>query len=188
MGNFNLQDYETVHERLPKFYALYPHPKGKVITDMVYHKDDYSLVVFKASLLVDDVIIATGWAFEEKGKGYVNATSHIENAETSAIGRALANIGLAGDKRPSREEMQKAERMASEFEKPNPLTPEAHDDIPADPPKKPAIQDAELVSQLRAHKFSVAQVNALMKKHGTESNVKGAGIMFDWNYKEMIEA
>ena len=47
---------------------------------------------------------------EKAGQGYVNKTSHVENCETSAIGRALANMGLHGSKRPSREEMQKTQQ------------------------------------------------------------------------------
>jgi hypothetical protein len=57
---------------------------------------------------------ATGYAEEVRGEGNVNRTSHVENCETSAIGRALANLGYAGSdmtKRPSREEMQKVQRM-----------------------------------------------------------------------------
>jgi hypothetical protein len=39
-----------------------------------------------------------------------NKTSALENCETSAIGRALANMGLSGDQRASREEMAKVQR------------------------------------------------------------------------------
>ncbi|NBX75156.1 MAG: hypothetical protein EBQ92_01200, partial [Proteobacteria bacterium] len=50
---------------------------------------------------------ATGLAFEVDGVGMANKTSALENAETSAIGRALANAGYFGDKKASREEMSK---------------------------------------------------------------------------------
>ena len=50
---------------------------------------------------------ATGLAFEIDGVGMANKTSALENAETSAIGRALANAGYFGDKKASREEMSK---------------------------------------------------------------------------------
>jgi len=52
-----------------------------------------------------------GHAYEEKTDRGVNATSHVENCETSAIGRALANWTYQAGKRPSREEMQKVDRM-----------------------------------------------------------------------------
>jgi hypothetical protein len=67
-------------------------------------------VVFKAELFNGDILLSTGWAFEREGDGMVNQTSHLENCETSAIGRALANITIHGDKRPSREEMEKVQR------------------------------------------------------------------------------
>jgi hypothetical protein len=53
---------------------------------------------------------ATGYAVEVDGTGGANNGSALENAETSAIGRALANMNLSGNKRASREEMQKVER------------------------------------------------------------------------------
>ena len=57
---------------------------------------------------------ATGHAFEIRGQGYVNTTSFIENGETSAVGRALANLGFKIENGiASREEMQKVERMTS---------------------------------------------------------------------------
>jgi hypothetical protein len=61
-------------------------------------------------------MIATGYAEEVRGAGNVNRTSHVENCETSAIGRALANCGMAGSdmsKRPSREEMAKVQRTSN---------------------------------------------------------------------------
>ena len=107
---FNLEDYEPVASRLDRF--LKAHPKARVITDLVHYLSD--VAVFKAELWLDGEIIATGWAEEIRGQGNVNKTSHLENCETGAVGRALANAGLSGSdftKRPSREEMQKVQRM-----------------------------------------------------------------------------
>jgi hypothetical protein len=62
------------------------------------------------------MLIGTGYAEEVRGAGNVNRTSHVENCETSAIGRALANCGMAGSdmtKRPSREEMSKVQRQTT---------------------------------------------------------------------------
>ena len=72
------------------------------------------VAVFKCELWLNGEIIATGWAEEIRGQGNVNKTSHVENCETGAVGRALANAGLSGSdfaKRPSREEMGKVQRM-----------------------------------------------------------------------------
>ena len=110
---FNLDDYEPVASRLDRF--LKAHPDARVITDLVHYLAD--VAVFKCELWLNDEIIATGWAEEIRGQGNVNKTSHLENCETGAVGRALANAGLSGSdftKRPSREEMQKVVRMSGD--------------------------------------------------------------------------
>lgn len=116
--NFNLQDYETVEERLRRFWAA--HPQARIITINHTTEGDRnrSQWVVEARIYFDEVNhIAntpkgTGWAFEADGAGMANKTSALENCETSAIGRALANIGFSGNKRASREEMQKVARGA----------------------------------------------------------------------------
>jgi hypothetical protein len=113
---FNLDDYEPVAARLDRW--LKDHPDGRVITDLVHYLQD--VAVFKAELWLDGEIIATGWAEEVRGQGNVNRTSHVENCETGAVGRALANAGYAGSdvsKRPSREEMGKVQRMSQGIDK-----------------------------------------------------------------------
>lgn len=110
---FNLDDYEPVAARLDRW--LKDHPTGRVITDLVHYLSD--VAVFKAELWLDGEIVATGWAEEIRGQGNVNRTSHVENCETGAVGRALANAGYAGSdvsKRPSREEMGKVQRMTTQ--------------------------------------------------------------------------
>jgi len=110
MGKFKLEDYEPVEDRLKRFWA--DHPDWAVLTTLESDVSDIKEVIYKSSL-VDEKghIRATGWAHETQGEGFVNTTSHIENCETSAIGRALANLGYQGSKRPSREEMEKVERQ-----------------------------------------------------------------------------
>lgn len=112
MAHFNLDDYETVEERLSKFWA--DHPGGRVWTKALELSPSrfviYAEVYFDAA---DQHPKATGHAEETvQGRG-VNATSALENGETSAIGRALANCGYATKgKRPSREEMAKVKVKA----------------------------------------------------------------------------
>lgn len=112
MAFFNLEDYETVEERLSKFWA--DHPAGRVWTKALELSPSrfviYAEVYFDAA---DPHPKATGHAEETvQGRG-VNATSALENGETSAIGRALANCGYATKgKRPSREEMAKVKVKA----------------------------------------------------------------------------
>ncbi len=106
--SFNLNDYEEVKDRLPRFWA--DHPKGSVRTELI--REDGQTVVFKAWLEDEGGrVIADGHAHEVHGTGTVNKTSAVENCETSAIGRALANGNYAsGPNRPSREEMAKVNR------------------------------------------------------------------------------
>jgi len=109
---FNLDDYEPVAARHARWLADYPN--GRTITHMI-SAPGADICVIRAELWLEDVCIATGYAEEVRGAGNVNRTSHVENCETSAVGRALANAGYAGsdvNKRPSREEMSKVQRMS----------------------------------------------------------------------------
>ena len=104
---FNLDDYETVEERLVKFWK--DHPDGQIHTKLVASSSTQYIVeasIFRTE--ADPRPWTTGLAEETvQGRG-VNATSALENCETSAIGRALANAGYATKgKRASREEMSK---------------------------------------------------------------------------------
>jgi hypothetical protein len=104
---FNLEDYETVEERLVKFWK--EHPDGQIHTKLLDHSSARFIVeasIFRTE--ADARPWTTGLAEETvQGRG-VNATSALENCETSAIGRALANAGYATKgKRASREEMLK---------------------------------------------------------------------------------
>ena len=104
---FNLDDYETVEERLVKYWK--DHPDGQIHTEVL--EQSASRFIVKASVYrteADARPWTTGLAEETvQGRG-VNATSALENCETSAIGRALANAGYATKgKRASREEMTK---------------------------------------------------------------------------------
>jgi hypothetical protein len=109
---FNLDDYEPVAARHARWLA--DHPNGRTITHMI-SAPGADICVIRAELWLEDICIATGYAEEVRGSGNVNRTSHVENCETSAVGRALANAGYAGsdvNKRPSREEMSKVQRMS----------------------------------------------------------------------------
>jgi hypothetical protein len=114
MAQFNLNDYETVEERIRRFYK--DNPDGRIITENQTTLQDRQVstwVVYAAVYLTNDreaLARATGLAYEIDGVGMANKTSALENAETSAIGRALANAGYSGNKRASREEMAKVAR------------------------------------------------------------------------------
>ena len=107
---YDLERYAPVARRITLFYERYP--GGRIITSLI--RRDARSVIFCARVYrgADDARpAATGWALEREGDGDVNAVACLENTETSAIGRALANLGFtASAERPSREEMQRVAR------------------------------------------------------------------------------
>ena len=111
MAKFNLDDYELVEDRLKKYWK--DNPEGMISTNVVHITEDGTCVTIKADVTDNNGrLVATGIAQETKVDGFANTTSWVENCETSAIGRALANWKYQGNKkaRPSREEMAKVER------------------------------------------------------------------------------
>ena len=109
---FDLSNYETVEERLVRWWAAYP--ESQIITTMVHY--DGKTVVFRAEGIVNGKVIATGHAEEVLGSSPVNKTSFVENAETSAIGRLISNspLGNTPGARPSRQEMAKVGRASAD--------------------------------------------------------------------------
>ena len=124
---FNLADYEPVEVRLEKFIKDYP--SFRIATELeVVEASRYIVKAYLYKDASDGVAWATGYAEETVSSRGVNQTSALENCETSAIGRALANAGYAPKgKRPSREEMSKVVALK---------------------PVKPAVQD--LVQTIKA--------------------------------------
>ncbi|MGI9091276.1 MAG: hypothetical protein ACR2GG_09250 [Gemmatimonadaceae bacterium] len=106
--SFDPSGYATVAQRIELFYRN--HPNGRIGTELINR--DAASVTFKACVYrneTDPAPAATGWATEREGDGDINTVACLENTETSAIGRALANLGFTASKqRPSVEEMRKA--------------------------------------------------------------------------------
>ena len=103
---FNLEDYETVDQRLAEFHQR--HPNGRIVTHIITL--DEKKVVMRAEAYRDDLdlVTAVGHAQEVIGSNSINANNALENCETSAVGRALRNLGVSSKGGPSREEMQRA--------------------------------------------------------------------------------
>ena len=146
MINLKGKDYAMVPERVTAFRKLFP--EGFIRTDMVANDGTTVLMKAIAGYYREDgseAILATGFAQEVKGKGLVNSTSHIENCETSAVGRALGMIGLGlnGGGICSAEELVNAvtaqKQMTEDFEK---VKKDIEARKLAELDKKPAKKDA----------------------------------------------
>jgi len=109
----SLENYEPVAVRLDRLLTNLraQQLEPRVLTHMV-SAPGADVCVFRAELWLGDTLVSTGWAEEIRGQGNVNRTSHVENCETSAVGRCCENYAPNPDwrKRPSQEEMSKAFR------------------------------------------------------------------------------
>ena len=110
MADISLETYEPVDERIARFKN--DHPNFRVVTEE-WHEGEPGATrwIVKASVWRDaentGLPDGTGYAFEIDGKGMTQRTAALETCETSAIGRALANLGYAGNRKVTREEMIK---------------------------------------------------------------------------------
>lgn len=115
---FDLSKYSTVAERLAKFHQDYP--DGRITTEITNIDGEIgktrwvikSTIYLSAGDQANGLAKATGYAFEVDGTGGANATSALENCESSSIGRCLmvAGYAMSKDTLASREEMQKVVR------------------------------------------------------------------------------
>jgi len=107
---FDVGEYAPVADRVTLFYARFP--TGRIITRLISRTEqEITVQAFVFRSVEEQRPSATGLASERIGDGDVNTVACLENTETSAIGRALANLGLtASAQRPSREEMVKTNR------------------------------------------------------------------------------
>ena len=108
---FNLDDYETCEVRLDKWWK--ENPDGRVATELIsFQNGQYIVQAYLYRTFADSVAYSTGLAEEKISDRGVNSTSALENCETSAIARALANANYAAKgKRASRSEMSKVVRQ-----------------------------------------------------------------------------
>lgn len=98
------KEYHTVARRIADFRNKYPNYCIK--TEFDIQGDD---AIVKAKIFDDKGRqVSSGIAHEVRGAGNINRTSHVENAETSAVGRALAFFGMAGTEIASADEVANA--------------------------------------------------------------------------------
>lgn len=113
--NIHGKEYITVAERVSAFREV--SPELTIETEIVRWEGDD--VVIKASISNNGKLIATGLAHEVRGSTNINKTSHVENCETSAIGRCLAAFGLGGTEYATADEVANAiaQQNSKQFEK-----------------------------------------------------------------------
>jgi hypothetical protein len=117
----SIEDYEPVQSRFSRFITwAETQDKSFAVISELLSSPGADICVMKTTIYADGAEVATGHAEEVRGMGNVNKTSSLENCETSSLGRCLSNFplynfcGTSLDKRPSREEMQKVQRMSGD--------------------------------------------------------------------------
>tara|TARA_R100001463_G_scaffold55556_8_gene107180 strand:- start:3858 stop:4439 length:582 start_codon:yes stop_codon:yes gene_type:complete len=123
---FNLKDYALVNDRIKEFHNMYPH--GMIVTEVLEvtqiidtptgeQCNEYRIQAkVTPNVLEVPERYFTGTAAERDNTGFVNKTSAMENCETSAVGRALANMGIGADFAiASKEEVENAKAKQSVF-------------------------------------------------------------------------
>jgi hypothetical protein len=75
-------------------------------SELLFHDD--KKVIVRSEIFIDGKLISTGLAEELRSSSRINQLSATEVAETSAVGRSLAMLGLTNDKIASAEEVSGA--------------------------------------------------------------------------------
>jgi|TARA_X000001388_G_scaffold27141_1_gene19184 hypothetical protein len=98
------KQYAIVVERHK--HLLQRFPEARFNEEILHHDNDR--VIVKVELYISDTIYSVGHAEEFRNSSYINKTSALENASTSALGRCLAAFGLSGSEFASAEELVNA--------------------------------------------------------------------------------
>lgn len=173
----SLANYEDVDSRIHKFYEK--NPSGKILTHLEHVERAATgapvQYIVRAEVYTD-TLISTGYAEEIVGTSKVNETSALENCETSAIGRALANAGYSPKgARPSLQEMQKVERVT-------PVAPDPNDPwlTPVDNVRPAAALVEEMLGGI------VTKADVPNGRLGRENNSLGTASDKQKNYVEKL--
>jgi hypothetical protein len=97
--------YETVAERVQKFRDACPISEGWALTTQINFPDGNMVLAIAQMINPSGSTVATGTAEEVRNANYINKTSAVENAETSAIGRCLFAAGFGGGEFCSADEL-----------------------------------------------------------------------------------
>lgn len=102
------KEYETVASRVQRFREDTKSLGNFGIITEVIHRDEKTVLLKATITNAEGRVLATGHAEEVRASSQINKTSALENAETSAIGRALAALGYAGTEFASADEVAQA--------------------------------------------------------------------------------
>jgi len=199
-GKNETKVYETVAERVRKFREACPISEGwALVTDVSCPTEDIVLAVAKI-ISPSGQIVATGTAEEKRNSSLINKTSAVENAETSAIGRALMAAGFGGGEFCSAEELLQALKQQQEIEavvEKNKTTPQKSQGKTAQPNQSKTSQPTQS-SQPQSEDLlkylppidgveyvqENGQIVAKGKTYGKSNVLKAAG--FKWNAQRKV--
>ena len=132
--------------------------------------NDGQKVVVKAIITdKDGRTVGAGMAEEIRGQGLVNTTSALENAETSAIGRALASLGLAGGEYASANEMDAVVRKTDAIKQKPPTEVKKQEIDPAPQTDQSPGQYSLEESQAAHSRLSSAIANSESIKYNSDA-------------------
>lgn len=94
--NIRGKQYVEVNERIKFFRQEEQYKNWGILTEFPVLDSEQCLCLCTITT-PDGQIVAQGHAHEEKGSSNINKTSYVENCETSAVGRALAMLGIGID-------------------------------------------------------------------------------------------
>lgn len=173
-GFFNPEDYIDVQERIHKFWM--ENPEGRIFTELISPPADFERVAVRASVYLHrdhSYPAATGMANEWKGGGMAQAAAWLETCETSAIGRAFANMGYAvkNSNRPSKQEMEKVQRHTGENQNPQPNpTPIQRQQPQQQAPRQQQGGDEQWTNRYPPSERQINLVNKLINEKGLEGD------------------
>jgi hypothetical protein len=185
MANFNIDEYATVNERIQEFYKK--HKDGAIQTEIVSNQN--GIIIFKAYVYKtpEDTRPTIGHAMEKEGSTFINKTSHIENCETSAVGRALALMGFCIKKSiASKEEVQNAQ--LNQKTTPPKLPPKTPPKKETPPPKITGINQTQQKQLFAIAGNDAKVVKDVLLKHNLTQTKEILTSEFESYCKEVEEA
>tara|TARA_X000000368_G_C22966448_1_gene683385 strand:+ start:639 stop:1220 length:582 start_codon:yes stop_codon:yes gene_type:complete len=183
---FNLNNYALVNDRIKEFHNMYPN--GMIVTKLIEVAQIIDTPTgekcneYRVQATVTPNVLEvpekyfTGTAAERDNTGFVNKTSAVENCETSAVGRALANMGIGADFAiASKEEVENAKTKQAVY-KPKVKELSEIDKLARECKKASLINDAQYLAFMKKREAGFYDTIARVQtaKRGFESKLKEA--------------